>query len=523
MLRRLRKSPSQKVFVPNVIPYKYIFLSVLSGIILVFPFANGKLWIAAWFGFVPLFFALKGQTKGRAFLLAYLTGIIFWFGTIYWLIHVTLAGLIILVLYLALYFGIFGLIIRASEPEARIYEPIFVASLWVILEFTRSYLLTGFPWALLGYSQYLNLPVIQMADITGAWGVSFLVMMMNKAIYGVIVHQFTKPQIRQVRSSKMAFFILFIVLGYGYYKLNLKPEIENAKRMKVSVIQGNIPQELKWDSAARSYILDKFSQLTKDAAKDEPDLIIWPEAASPEILGEENYIYPGIFALSKEINTSLLLGALVRDGDKYFNSALFLKDGKIAARYNKLHLVPFGEYIPLKKFLPFLKTIVPIADITAGKDYTIFQASSPRFPDPKIANSFAVLICFEDVFPELSRNFIKKGADFLVNITNDAWYKLTSAPYQHLQASVFRALENRAYLVRCANTGVSAFIAPTGQVFSLAKGAQGRDIFITGFMTAELNIPDRKACFYNRFGNVSIAFVVFFFLYGIILKYRKPK
>ncbi|MBM3244697.1 MAG: apolipoprotein N-acyltransferase, partial [Candidatus Omnitrophica bacterium] len=150
--------------------------------ILSFPQAN--FWILAWVGFVPLFFALENKSGGTAFLLSFLTGVVFWSGIIYWLVHVTLLGTIVLVLYLALYFGIFGFVIcRYRAAKSFNLRIIFISSLWVLLEYARGDLFTGFPWALLGYSQYLNLPAIQIADITGAWGVSFIVMSVNAAVY----------------------------------------------------------------------------------------------------------------------------------------------------------------------------------------------------------------------------------------------------------------------------------------------------------------------------------------------------
>jgi len=195
------------------------------------------------------------------------------------------------------------------------------------------------------------------------------------------------------------------------------------------------------------------------------------------------------------------------------------KAGRISARYDKLHLVPFGEYIPLKKTFPFLQSVAPIGDIERGEEYTIFQV-----PDKsRKQNFFGVLICFEDLFPELSRGFVKRGAQFLVNITNDAWYKKTSAPEQHFQASVFRAVENRLWLVRAANTGVSGFISGEGRIRYLVTGTEKEKIFTDGFKTENIPFGERMPSFYSRFGDIFIMACFLFVLYAIIrLQKNKP-
>jgi len=498
---------------------KDFFLCLLSAILLILSFPNFDFWIFAWFGFVPLFFAIKNKTKVKAFLIAYLTGIIFWTGIIYWLVHVTLPGTIILILYLAIYFGIFGLIFTYSL-QLTAYSFLFIPSVWVLLEYIRSHLFTGFPWALLGYSQYLNLPIIQIADITGAWGVSFLIMMVNVAVFIAISHKLSAVRKKQKLSLFLVISILLFVLIYGYFRIySLQLKTYSLAPLKVSVIQGNIPQELKWDPGARDYIIHKYLEISRKALQDKPDLIIWPEAALPVIPEEEPLYYERVISFAKEIKIPLLLGAVTKRGELYYNSALQLQgEGVLLNRYDKLHLVPFGEYIPLKEVLPFLQTIVPIGDITAGKEYTIFRhpdAQAPRRPV-----RFSVLICFEDLFPELSRNFVKKGAQFLVNITNDAWYKKTAASFQHLQASVFRAVENRIYLARAANTGVSGFIALSGKIISLVQDESGREIFIDGNKTQEILIPRNVLTFYTRYGDV---FILFCLVLGLCVIIRSLK
>jgi len=496
---------------------KSISLVLLSAALLIVPYCRPGLWFTAWFGFVPLFFALQGKSRKRSFFLAYLAGIIFWAGTIYWLVHITLPGTAVLILYLALYFGLLGFVFSYLLPNGNYL--LSIPSAWVFLEYTRSHLMTGFPWALLGYSQYKNLPVIQIADIFGVWGVSFLVMMANVLIFKVIGDRSWVLG----KKNRLAFPVILIILtlGYGYYKLYLTPNTQHLTPMRVSIIQGNIPQELKWSGESEDFIFDRYLELTSKAQKDKPDLIIWPEASLPVVLEEDITYYDSLSRLVKEDKVPLLFGAVTQRDGLYYNSALLIaKDGGLAGRYDKVHLVPFGEYIPLRDVFPFLQTVVPIGDIEAGKDYVLF-----KFPNPKsqIQNKLGVLICFEDLFPEISREYAKRGADLLVNITNDAWYKYTSAPYQHLQASVFRAVENRLPLARCANTGVSCFISADGRIIAVVRNSLGEDIFIRGFLTQDITGVKIDPTFYTRFGDLFPGICLLLTVYGIIRKFLKKR
>lgn len=272
---------------------------------------------------------------------------------------------------------------------------------------------------------------------------------------------------------------------------------------------------MKWDPEAAAFIVEKYSGLTKEAALNKPDLIIWPEASSPGVLGEDHLIFKDIFSLARETKIPLLIGTVTREKEEYFNSALLIDSlGKTSGRYNKMHLVPFGEYIPLKKILPFLQTVVPIGDIAFGREYTVFTSHGINF---------SVLICFEDLFPELSRGFVKNGANLLVNITNDAWYKKTSAAYQHFQASVFRAVENRTFLARSANTGISGFIHPTGKIVSLVKDKEGEEIFVDGFCTQEIANRKGNLTFYTKYGDFFPAACFLLILCVIITRFFSKK
>ncbi|MCX7661240.1 MAG: apolipoprotein N-acyltransferase [Candidatus Omnitrophica bacterium] len=482
---------------------KRILLSLLSGFLLILSFPNflnlkGEYWFFAWIGFVPLLFALENLSKYKAFLVAYLSGIIFWLGIIYWLIHVSFLGMILLVIYLSFYFGAFGIFVP-KYLKSKNFPSIKVASLWISLEYLRSKLFGGFGWANLGYSQYLNSPLIQIADLFGNWGVSFLIILVNSVIYSLLRYRFKKIKIKEYI---LVLSFLFFSLIYGFYKIfSFKKQSEYCQ-LKPAIVQPNIPQEEKWNPLNRDRIFSKHLKLSHLVRGENPHLIIWPEASLPVTLEEEESTYLKIIKnFVKENKTSLLLGAVMLKKDKYYNSAILVSTSE-SSIYNKLRLVPFGEYIPLKRIFGFLETVFPIGDFTAGKEWTVFS-----IPVKDCQVNFSVLICFEDLSPELSREFIRRGADFLVNITNDAWFMKTPSAYQHLSASVFRAVENKVYLVRSANTGVSGFISPLG-VIDLLEDNKGRNIFIEGYKAKDIVIVRYGPSFYARYPDLIILFAM---------------
>ena len=502
---------------------KGIFPAIVSGVLLALAFCSFNLGFLAWFGFVPVFLALKDKTLRQAFLLFLVTGIVFWAGAIYWLVHVTLLGTIALVVYLALYFAFFGMIIRPCTRQSRLWALVFIPSVWVLLEYIRSvFPILGFPWVLLGYSQYLYLPLIQVADITGTWGVSFLLMFVNVAIVEMIWAKWTGQTRRLTQVSVLLILFLVLILSYGFYRINERCATNDARRIRISVIQGNIPQEFKWDPVRNEFIIGSYINLTAAAAQDKPDLVIWPEAAFPVVLEEEPDYLQRVKDMAVSIRVPILIGTITTKDGLYFNSAVLVGAQGVLSKYDKIHRVPFGEYIPLKNVLPFLETIVPIGDIAKGNEYSVFTIHPAGNSKPV---KFSALICFEDVFSGLSRTFVRNGADFLVNITNDAWYKYTSAPFQHLQASVLRAVENRLNLARSANTGISCFINPTGKIISVIKDDSSREIFVRGYKTQEISITKAEPSFYCRFGDWFVlicALITLFFLVRPLAALRHP-
>ena len=372
----------------------------------------------------------------------------------WWLGHVTIAGLVLLVPYLALFFGAWGwFVARIQNQKSTVLSCLAAAGAWSLLEYLRSILLSGLGWNLLAHTQWHWLQIIQIAEFTGVYGVSFLVVLVNVALY------------RSKNSRGLPIFLvtsvcLLAAWGYGTYHLvdQARSVHVAGKPVHVAVAQGNIPQPQKWDDAFAEAIWKRYEALTAEAVQKKPDLILWPETAVPGYL-DDPAIEGRLRQLVEGGHVPMFVGVPIGEpgSDRVFNSAVLLDaDGKILDRYDKIHLVPFGEFLPLEPVFGWLRKLVLMGTFSHGHRFTVFR--SPSIPE------FSVLICFEDLFPGLTRGFSQAGARWLVVITNDAWFGRSAASLQHLQASVFRADEERMWVVRAANTGWSGFVTPAGQV-----------------------------------------------------------
>jgi apolipoprotein N-acyltransferase len=385
-----------------------------------------------------------------------------------------------------------------------------VPFLWVSLEYARSNMgFMAFPWGLLSHSQYQTLKVIQIASLTGHFGVSFLVAMVNAAVAGLVfalvkemkqVHHLRIPVAGRAVAglSSTAAMLVLGALVYGHMSLS-KP-IEG-KGIKVTVVQGNIEQGKKWDTNHANSIMETYAALSREASKEDPALIVWPEAATPGFVLMGTNLYRQMVTIVKDAEAHFLIGSseypklhnTASELDKMGNTALFFSpEGKVVGQYLKIRLLPFGEYLPMKETIPWSYIQIPtIGSHVRGMEFTVFEG--PGF-------SFASTICWETIFPDLVRQFVKRGGQFVVNITNEAWFGKTAAPHQFVSMNVFRAVENRVYLVRCANTGVSCFIDPYGRIVDRIRDASGEDLFVRGILTGEVVPLDTKT-FYTRYGD----------------------
>ncbi len=504
-----------------------------SAILLILSFPIFEFNALAWVALVPLLFVLDGQTTIKAFRQGYLTGCVFFFGTLYWIfcsapsagfpIIVGVFAVAAIVAYCSLYFGLFAIYASVCQRRGLVAKLFLLPSAWVVLEFLRGNLFTGFGWVNLGYSQYRVLPLIQIADVTSSAGISFLIVMVNVLVKEGLgtaalgtVPKGTAPRYRELqRAVILTVGLLLIVLTYGFFQMR---KLDSLGTSKVAVIQGNIEQKEKWLAQEWPDILEKHLFLTKQAAATRPDLILWPETAFPGYLSESPDVYQQVKDFIKENQTPLLLGAVTKEAEKYFNSALlFSEQGQDAGQYDKIHLVPFGEFLPLRRFLFSFADLVPMADFTPGTKLTLFPVSAVGRDGKRITANFSVLICFEDTISDLARRMTRNGAKFLVNISNDAWFLDTNEPFLHLQAAVFKAVENRRTLVRVANTGVSGFVDADGGLYRGVENPQGKMTYVAGWTAADVVLTDEMSL-YTKFGDVFTLFCFGCILLGVVIR-----
>jgi apolipoprotein N-acyltransferase len=497
-------------------------LAAVSGLLLAASFPTIQFHLLAWFALIPLFVALKGSSVRDGLWTGGITGLVYFAGTVHWVtnsvhfyggIPLVPASLITLLLcaYLAIYPAVFGAAlshIRNTHPSLTFLA---APALWTALELARTYVFSGFPWSLLGYTQYTTLPVIQIADITGVYGISFLIVLVNAALAELVLDR------KRFLPLLAAGAVLVLVLSYGVMQIG-KPEA--AGSFKVAVIQGNIEQDQKWDPAYQMQVTGVYERLTLKAAQLHPDLVLWPETATPfyfnspgrtdqeqtvelERFVKKNHV-PILFGSP---TYEILPGRVVH----LRNSAFLLSpEGTALAEYHKFHLVPFGEYVPLKSVLFFVdKMVQAIGDFQPGKEYTVMAVPVHGQQDVKVST----VICYEIIFPDLVRRFVDRGATVITTITNDAWFGRTAAPYQHFSMAVFRAVENRVPVARAANTGISGFIDAKGTIL------QTSGIFVEADLIQAL-APGSTKTFYTRYGDIFSYLCVIF---TMILLAKQPK
>jgi apolipoprotein N-acyltransferase len=496
---------------------KKYFLCFLSSILLLISFSPFDLFFFAWFSLLPLFlFIYNAPDYKTAFKGGFIFGFFYFLGNVYWIYHslyyhgsvplfLSYIIIILLSLYLALYPTLFSLIYKnllKNNLPTSLYAPF----IWVSLEVLRTYFLTGFPWALLGYSQYKFLIITQIVDITGIYGVSYLIVIFNCFIFDFWIFKKKKmlypllPYYSIISSTILVITIFVLCIAYG---LNRLDSYENNNKLRVAVIQGSIPQNEKWNFKKINEILNIYKNLTIKANAYNPQLIVWPETAIPFIFEKNRYFTEDLIKFVKEQNVYLLFGSIMeRQKDKYTNSAVLIDPkGTIAYYYDKIHLVPFGEYVPLRKILFFIdKLTVGLGDYQPGSSYNV--AITPF-------GKFATLICYEIIFPGQVRKFYNKGGNFIVNITNDGWFGNTSGPYQHFSMAVFRAIENRKPLIRAANSGISGFIDSSGRIINKAN------LFERKYVVSDIQI-NNKMSFYTRYGDIFAYICIVFSLIFLI-------
>lgn len=455
--------------------YRY-WLSACSGILLFLSFPNINFYPIAWIALIPLLVALNNVGNWKsAFIVGYISGLLFFGGLLFAIvllypyanIFATLLGYTLLVAYTAVYFGVFSVIIHHFPWKSGILYPLAGATIWVSLEWIRGWLLSGFPWGFLGYTQWNNPSGIQIASTTGVYGVSFLIIFFNAGIASIIVHR--NAWRKELTTVGIPILLTIVCIGYGVFVLSRDQATPNTE-VKVALIPGNIKQIDKWNSQKFPEIFRKYVRLTIKAAKEKPDLIIWPETTvRGEILSGKWTSYHNAFSqmMNSIGDIPLIIGATDSDsmGDIYNRVISLSSDGEILGKYAKMHLVPFGEYVPLSDFLPNFVQFLPFEP---GKSVEILPiTNSGESKDIKDSVNVGTSICFESAFPNHFRKFVKKGANVMGILTNDAWFVGTAFPELHLAMAPFRAVENRIDVFRCANGGYTCAVDKFGRISSL--------------------------------------------------------
>ena len=523
-----------KKFSPSAFIRGRFPLAILAGLVLAMAFPKFGIAGFAWIAPALILSTAIGKRGGETFRIGYVAGLAHYLGSLYWLLNIPdsgaypLLGWVALAAFLALFPATWVWLTINSLPVTRSPMPGWLAAAreiskiswaqrmswalrsaatWVALEMILARIFGGFPWNLLGDSQYRIVPLIQFASFTGIYGVSFLVVWTSISLLCGVAAVFGKPTQRSPWMAEviLPFTAVFVAMFYGFHQL--AHPLETRREVKVALAQPGIPQTTIWNEAKNRERFMQLMELSDKALTEPADVLIWPEAALPGTpFDEDGKIGAPIAELARQHKSWLIIGA--DDFEEkpaetnYFNASFLVNpEGQIAGRYRKRGLVIFGEYIPLVRWLPFIKWFTPITGSYTPGDHPVqFQLSTPTSAPPEPVQT-SVLICFEDVFPHLARKSVQPDTDFLVNITNDGWFGEGAAQWQQAAAATFRTIENGVPLIRCANTGITCWIDRYGrwqQVFTDKTGG----VYGVGFMHGTITLPDKHpATFYNQHGD----------------------
>ena len=519
--------------------------ATLAGLLLAASFPKIGIAGLAWVAPALMLTAALGKSGWESFRIGYVAGLAYYLASLYWLLLIPYrwhsiplgpaAGWLSLSAYLALYPATWvWLLSRVGNPKPelpgtteltafpamrlngvlarswgrRALWALSGAALWVALEMLVVRLFTGFPWNLLGASQYQMVPLIQIASITGIYGVSFLVVWVSLSLLSAGLMVVLRPTTRSIWVGEIILptLVLALVFNFGLRQLAREPAPE--RTLNVTLIQPSIPQTLIWDT---SRDIDRFHELihlSEQAMTNRTELLVWPEAAVPSFARWNTNLYSAITNLVRQHHVWLILGSddLSRpaspsgpDDYEYYNASFLVSpDGEFVSRYRKRNLVVFGEYVPLVRWLPFIKWFTPIeGGFTAGDGPVPFVLTGP---DVKVSP----LICFEDNFPGTAREAADDDTDFLVNLTNNGWFGDSAAQWQHAAAALFRAVENGLPLVRCSNNGLTGWVDAHGRLRDVFRDDHGT-IYGPGFLTTQIPLYGpgikRAPTFYHQHGD----------------------
>ncbi len=494
-------------------------LSALTGVIYPLTFMIPYTGILSFVLLVPLFWAIEKKSAGDSFKLGLLAGLLANFIGTYWLVGtlgrfggfpIVISFLFIALLsaYAGLSFGLFSYISSRLRffKKSGLLAVILVASVWTTVEYFFPFL---FPY---GISNALTdyIGVIQIFDLFGVYALSFIIVIVNLSVMRVIKSVIEKSP-KPTAEVALSIALIAATLLYGQFRISeVDSEVAQAQKLKVGMVQANFDFLQKTENL-EEIVTDRHKEMSQELHS--VDLIIWPETALQAwFSNDSDYLFVRDEAGVPNIEGKYFLvggmsytpkgpdAEILTDENliKYNTAFLTDSDSLILGRYHKIKLLLFGEYLPLSKYIPSIKNFSPASgDFTPGSELVLFEIKEKNI-------KIAPIICYEDIIPSFSRQFVDKGANLIVNITNDAWFGRTTAPYQHLVVSIPRAVETRRYLLRSTNTGISAIIDPVGRVVSKT------DIFVQTNLIGEVGIMDGEKTLYTKIGDVfPIACLIF--------------
>lgn len=530
---------------PGLLRFWPWLAAICSGLLCAACFAPFDFTWLCWIALTPLLAAVwfsRGEVRHRwlrNLLLGYVAGLTFFWTAFSWLTTVTVLGWFVLQFYMAIYFAVWawfcGLLqprerkgerqstkwdqmlaqARSGAPPSRspwikstnnLFLAFVAAAAWVTQEWFRGWVFSGFGWNGLGVALHDTWPLIQIAEFTGVAGLSFLVAFANVIAVTTVYRLYLEVSTHTVRPHFDLTLTLATIVGVLTFGLRATQLSSPAKPLRVAAVQSNVPQNQKFDPQFTRKIFDGFRRLSEIALRSTPppDLLIWPESAMPGPVLADRESYQFVMNLAATAESDILLGTIdEQDGDLY-NAAVLVSDGGEQVQvYRKVHLVPFGEYVPGRYSVPLLARIVGDqvpGDFKAGKNHTVFELTNSEV-------KVAPLICFEDTIGELTRRFVlpsenNAGANLLADITNDGWFLRSAGSHQHLANAIFRCVETRRPMVRAANTGVTCFVNQFGRVIQKLQDDTG-STFTEGVLTGEVKIPtENQLTFYTRHGEL---------------------
>jgi apolipoprotein N-acyltransferase len=475
-----------------------VLFAVISGFLFAFAFPNFAIGWLIFIALIPLFVALaRSHNWGEAVLLGWISQTIAWLLMVPWVVRVmshygglSLAtGILIYIamcIVLGLYGAAFGLIVFRIAPGTDFLRWLLVPIAWAAIEYARTYLLTGFPWNLIAAAIVDYTPLAQFDRVAGPYALAVLILIPAATISWMIV---ARPRgMRLVFAVAPVTILFFVWWATGLVATKLIPRPRVGPAYTAALLQPNISQEMRWDAASLSQIFQRMMDMTDTAIRSGASVVIWPESTVPLSYGSTPFYKDAIESVSHRAAVDIILGSVAEDAadpNHVWNSAFLVSGGKTIGHYDKIRLVPFGEYVPLRKMLFFAHKLV--------HEVGNFEFGTNDKPLVGILR-YGPAICYEIVFPQIPRTQVVHGAGVLVTITNDAWYDGTSAPRQHLNQARLRAIETDRYLLRAATTGISAFVDPTGRVVEeLAMNREG--VIYARFQ------PRHSTTLYVRFGD----------------------